>query len=255
MAVAPFDLTRVVPLDEPFHPSGPPMCTRQLVAPATTNTDDLVPAIARVLTDASRDLPRPLRPADIGLIALSIGPGGYTALRVACAAARGIALCVDALAVAPGRAPMTRRAIPTALAAAAATVPELPTPAWAGRCVAVALASKGHSAVVTIVPGGPSFWTAPCTGRAARAWDHCAQPGLPPPAALIADAHAPPDITRGAADAGADLLPARLDAAVLLRLAAHWHPSPAASPDDAFSPDYAREPEAVTLWRARHPAH
>ncbi|MBA4029023.1 MAG: hypothetical protein C0475_07805 [Planctomyces sp.] len=252
VALSPIDDARAVPLDEPFLPSSPPRCYRQPVAPATASTDDLVPAIDRVLAAASGDQPRTLRAPDVGLIAVSIGPGGYTALRVACAAARGIALCIDALAPAPDRAPLTRRAIPTAIAAAVATVPELPTPVWAGRSVAVALASKGAAALVTIVPGGPLLWAAPCRGRTVRAWDQCVQPAGMTPAALIADSHAPADLLRGAAAAGAAVLPARLDAAVLLRLAAHWRSDPALPIDGTLSPDYGREPEAVTLWRARH---
>jgi tRNA threonylcarbamoyl adenosine modification protein YeaZ len=88
--------------------------------------DDLMPAIDRLVRRAGQS------PSDLALIAVSVGPGGYTGLRIAVAAANLIAYAVDAKTV----------PVPSALVAARRVEP-------GARPFAVALASKAASTCVT----------------------------------------------------------------------------------------------------------
>jgi tRNA threonylcarbamoyl adenosine modification protein YeaZ len=89
--------------------------------------DDLLPAIARVFARYN------LTPRDLDSIAVSIGPGGYTALRIAAATAQMLAMSTGAACL----------GVPSALVAYAAFADR-------SRRVAVALSSKDQTAYITI---------------------------------------------------------------------------------------------------------
>ncbi|MCL4741116.1 MAG: tRNA (adenosine(37)-N6)-threonylcarbamoyltransferase complex dimerization subunit type 1 TsaB [Phycisphaerales bacterium] len=184
---------------------------------ARRHDDDLMPAIDRVCRAAG------VRPADLRAVVVSIGPGGYTGLRIAVTTARFIAEATGAACI----------GVPTAEVAACAAARD-------GRPFAVALASKGEHAVVTPfdAQGRPT-----AAGRALDA-DGVSALGLP---RLIGDGFLPGPMREMASASGVSVEPLVLGASWLLRAAAGRE-----SVDPSrLLPLYAREPEAVRLWRAR----
>lgn len=185
--------------------------------------DDLMPAIDRLFRAASISP----RGGTLARVAVSIGPGGYTSVRVACAAGKMIAEATGARCV----------AVPTAYVA----IESLSEHASAGH-VAVALAGKGESSWVQV-------FLATCeveAGRIMIASDiqplHAAGVRL-----LVADAFLPASMRSVAERVGMVIVPPIFDAAACLRVGAR---RPTLDPADLV-PMYPREPDAVTLWRAR----
>ncbi len=185
--------------------------------------DDLMPAIDRLFRAAG------ITPRDgtLARVAVSIGPGGYTSVRVACAAGKMIAEASGARCV----------AVPTASVA----IEALPDLGPRGH-IAVALAGKGESAWVQVFDAG----VAARPGRIITAPDiealHAAGVRL-----LIADSFLPAILRAAAQQLGWTIVPPIFDAAACLRVGARL---PAIDPADLV-PLYPREPDAVTLWRAR----
>lgn len=176
--------------------------------------DDLVPAINRLFGRTGR------RPDQIGVVAVSIGPGGYTALRIAVTVGRFIAWSVGARVA----------GVPSARVVAARVTEPGP--------FAVALASKGDDAFVT------RFRTAkepPDKGMLMRAED-LAGLGV---GVLVADRFLPASMRARAAELGIRIVPPVFDPAALLDLV-EGGDDPA-----TLHPIYPREPEAVVKWRAR----
>ncbi len=183
--------------------------------------DTLMPAIDQAFREAG------LAPRDLGLVAVSVGPGGFTAVRIAVTAARMIAQVTGAIVV----------AVPSACVAAASA------PAGEGA-FAVALASKGSDAHVT---------------RFDRSVDVSrARPGAIMEAAdleglhirmLIADAFLPEPMRAWANRANVPVVPPVFDPRACLRVAMELPATDAVS----LVPAYPREPEAVRKWRELHP--
>lgn len=188
--------------------------------------DDLLPAIERLFDRAG------LSPRQIERVAVSIGPGGYTGVRIAVTAAAMIAQATGS------------RVVP------------VPTPrviAWAinPACapVAIALASKRDAAHSTLFddPGsGNDSW--PGVGRdlGLIGADDLEQLSL---RTLVGDDHLPEAMRTRAGALGLQIIPPVLSAAGVLALA---RTIAAVDPADA-RPFYPREPEAVTRWRELHP--
>lgn len=177
--------------------------------------DILLGTIDRLFLDAG------LAPADLQRVAVSLGPGGYSATRVGVTTAKSLA---DALGI-----PVI--GVPTALTLAAVN----------HRKLLVVLASKRRSAwCVNIVPSKDcAHWT--LSGDPVLA-------GFDDLAALAADADAVI-----AADDAARALPSEItvlnpdfSARRVLLTSDHLDPSPAAT----VGPIYPRDPEAVSKWRA-----
>jgi len=185
--------------------------------------DDLMPAIDRVCRRTGFDV----RARGLARVAVSIGPGGYTSLRVACAAGKMIAEGAGAKCAAVPTARVVLEALPANLRAGT---------------VGVALASKGESAWVEVFRGG----TASGPGRLMSAPDIA---GLPAAGVqrLLADQFLPASMRRAAEEAGIQITPPVFDAAACARVGASM---PAIDPVELV-PLYPREPDAVTLWRAR----
>ncbi|MCE7974213.1 MAG: tRNA (adenosine(37)-N6)-threonylcarbamoyltransferase complex dimerization subunit type 1 TsaB [Leptolyngbya sp. PLA1] len=189
---------------------------RASLDPARPHDEQLVPAIARAVRAAG------LRPADLSCVAVSIGPGGFTAVRVAVAAAKMIAEVTGARCV----------GVPSAMVAARRV--HAPGP------FLVALACKGESfyAVPFSSPQatpGPGVIMTSGELRAAAV------------TLLIADAFFPADARAAAAQLGITVQPPVFDALACAECA---RALPACDPV-ALLPIYPREPEAVTKWRER----
>lgn len=201
------------------EPGGP--ITVEPIRPASRHDDDLAAAIDRLFarTATCRQ--------DLRAVAVSIGPGGYTSLRMACATAQMVALALGI------------PCIPVPTAAVALTSVGAQVTRWP---VAVALAGKADAAHVTLFPG-PSGYSPSFSGLA----DAQAFLALGP-ALLISDEFLPVALADAAGRLGLRVIPTRLESPALLRVSGHFEP---VSPE-ACVPLYGREPEAVTKWRALH---
>ena len=185
--------------------------------------DDLMPAIDRLFRGGNITP----RGGTLARVAVSIGPGGYTSVRVACAAGKMIAEASGAKCV----------AVPTASVAI-----ESLTDHGQRAHIAVALAGKGETAWVQVFDAG----IAAQPGRIITAADIG---GLNASGVrlLIADSFLPAPMRAAAEQFGWTIVPPIFDAAACLRVGARL---PALDPADLV-PLYPREPDAVTLWRAR----
>jgi tRNA threonylcarbamoyladenosine biosynthesis protein TsaB len=190
-----------------------------------TRHDDLLPAIDRILKQSH------MAPTSLEAVAISIGPGGFTGLRIAIATAKMLA---ETLGVALA-------AVPSALVAAAST-PGIAAPAL------VALASKGDRAWCTVVDGDERL-----------GWRILGTPGLraaeeidwQPIRSVLLDPFAPPRFGSIALAAGIPILEPHWSATACLELAERQLSDRAAVDPVVLLPLYARPPEAVISWQAR----
>lgn len=189
------------------------------LAKGRDHDNDLLPAIDRLTRRLA------FKPRDLTRVAVSAGPGGFTSLRLAVAAAKMICEVTGA----------HPRAVPTANVAARAFVnPASP--------FAVALASKHDSVYITVfdrdaTPAG--------NGRIITA-SEIPTLGV---TVLLADSYLPQEIRDACAKHAVTIAPLNLDAASCFFASL-------VQPDIdplALAPIYPREPEAVTKWRALHP--
>ncbi len=182
----------------------------------------LMPSIDRCFRQASLT-PDALREPG-ARVAVSLGPGGYTSVRIAVTAAKVICDSTGALCI----------PVPTAQIVAARVANARP--------FAVALASKRESAWITIFS----------PDRAARltlgivddgAIDTLTSEGVD---LLVIDHHAPPRLVERALEASIRVERPVFDAGACAALGATLPPIDPL----ALEPIYPREPEAVTKWRA-----
>lgn len=184
---------------------------------ADRHDDDLAPAIDRLVRRAG------VAPRDLARIACSVGPGGYTGVRIAVATAAMIAHASGAACVAvPSAAVVARRVRP------------------GGRPFGVALASKGETTWLTLFDerGRPAD-----EGRLVAA----AEAATLDVALLVADRHLPAAIRSAAQARRIEIVEPVFDPAACFEASL-------ALPDidpAALRPIYPREPDAVTRWRSR----
>lgn len=195
--------------------------------------DDLLPAIDRLCGSAS------VRPRDLSVLAVSIGPGGFTGLRIAVSTAKMLAETLG----------ITLVAVPSALVAAASSLRDDPE----ARQALVLLAGKGETA-----------WATWC-GRANEQTDDWRIDGEPmlidehdkrlneraPGMCLVADVHQPAAILARGRAAGARMLPLSLAPAMCLLLGERMLREGKTTDPLELLPLYPREPEAVSRWRER----
>jgi tRNA threonylcarbamoyladenosine biosynthesis protein TsaB len=193
------------------------------VPPSTDHADHLMAVIDAACRSAG------IGPSDLAAIAVSIGPGGFTGLRVSCATAKAIA-DVTGCALVP---------VPSALVAARECVRQ--GLLGDGDCT-VALASKGQDAWCTLVSVREGM---PAAGAAALAGAEGAAITGP----LVADQHLPSGL---AARAPAGTVAARWSATACLEVGERLHADGVTADPLSLAPVYPRPPEAVTLWEARH---
>lgn len=185
--------------------------------------DDLVPAIDRLMKRLM------IAPRELTRLAVSVGPGGFTGLRVGISSAQLIAEAIGARCVAvPSAHVVARRTI---------TAPGAPEGSFA-----VALASKGLDAHVTVfdanaVPLGPG-----------RVMDAAEVARLPRISSLVADRFLPDAIARALAARGVLIVAPRFDPACCFEASLGLRE---VDPTELL-PIYPREPEAVRKWRELH---
>lgn len=188
---------------------------------ASRKEDGLLPAIERVRE--SLDVPA----GALRRVCVSVGPGGYTGLRVSVTVAKTLAFAAGAEAV----------AVPSASVAPGDGRPERP--------FGVCLASKGAHAHLTVFED-PSALVGEAVGviSAEDVRASLLDRGV---SFLIADRYLPEPIRFAFEEAGGAVLAPRFSAARCLTVGCVLPPT------DPFGlvPVYAREPEAVRLWRER----
>ena len=187
------------------------------IGPGQRHDDLLMPAIDRVMRGAGHS------PGELDRILCSVGPGGYTGLRIATAAANVVALATGARLF----------AVPSAWVAAAAEPGDKP--------IAVALASKGETCHLTRFerPGEP--------GDAGRLIGAAAIQSLDV-GVLIADRFLPEPIREACVKSDIEIREPKLSPGVLLGLAGIGLERSVGS----LAPLYGREAEAIVRWRELH---
>jgi tRNA threonylcarbamoyl adenosine modification protein YeaZ len=189
----------------------------RLVEPGR-HDDDLMPAIQRVMKRVG------VAPRAITDVAVSVGPGGFTAVRIAVTTAKLIAEATGARCV----------AVPSAAVVARRVRNE-------GKPFAVALASKGETAFVTVFDGAAR---ATGEGRLIGGAD-LAGLGV---RLMAADQFLPAPIVSEARGLGIEILTPEFDPVACAEAALELE---AVDPID-LAPLYPREPEAVRKWRELH---
>jgi tRNA threonylcarbamoyl adenosine modification protein YeaZ len=199
-----------------------------VVPPATDREDhlmDVIDALCRA---------HGVGPRQLAMVAVSIGPGGFTGLRVACATAQALAHACGAVPVAVPSAEVVVR-----------TAWEVQAPRdGAGGRFAVVLAVKGEDAWVT--RGAMDHGACSVHRAGLESWS--AFSADPPDGDVFVDPHAPgrwtdfPGVHR-----------ARWAAAACLHAAeAALQRGTARTAIHEMLPLYPRVAEAVSLWEARH---
>ncbi|MCA9297968.1 MAG: tRNA (adenosine(37)-N6)-threonylcarbamoyltransferase complex dimerization subunit type 1 TsaB [Phycisphaerales bacterium] len=179
-------------------------CTVEPLRAGGRHDDDLMPAIDR------------LRPGAFDRIAVSVGPGGFTGIRVACTVANMIAEVTGC----------GRVAVPTALVVAQGD----------DRRVGVALASKRETSHVTVIERGVIIGASVIDAEA-----------LPDVEAIYADQFIDESFRDVARARGVEILEPRYGPAECAAIARGLDPV------EVILPIYPREPEAVRKWRELHP--
>ncbi len=195
--------------------------------------DDLVSAIDRVMIEAGSTT-RELR-----LVAVSTGPGGYTALRMAIAAAKMIAMVSGARCV----------SVPSAWCAALnARLDRASADNAIESAYAPLLSVKGEAAFTQIITSEMLDQAGVALPEGILIGPDDLQRVLPQRTILLIDDHTPKALLDRAHELGFSTHRTRLSAEAVLAGAARLNAVDLAE----LAPIYAREPEAVTLWRQRH---
>lgn len=187
--------------------------------------DDLMPAIDRLCTRMN------LEPGALDAVGVSVGPGGFTGLRIAVSTAKIFAETLNASIV----------AVPSAHVAAQAHAGEGP--------IVVCLASKRES-----------FWASRfVSGDDAGAWIEDIEPQLTDAStellngakAVLADQYAPPALLERCAHDQIEVIEPAFDPGACLIVAARMLAAERTTDPLHLTPMYARRPEAEVLWEQR----
>lgn len=192
---------------------------------STRRGDALMPAVESLLGENKID------PASLSGIGVSIGPGGFTGLRIGIAAAKIFGWALD----------IPIAGIPTALVAAEADT-------QAQSPFAVALAGKDDTCWLSLIEGDPGqrhLVEGPKAGQLVdvAAFESCVESAT----CLLADEHLP-------ASMAVHGLPCRqpdFNPAMLLEITERFLAAGKTTNPLELLPIYPRDPEAVRLWDAR----
>lgn len=187
--------------------------------------DDLLPAIDRLFLKCG------LTPGDLknGAVGVSIGPGGFTGLRIAIATAKMFVETLGTKVI----------AVPSALVVAESD-------SRPGEIV-VALASKGDSIWSTRLSRNDDQWTIQGAPGLATAQTISLE-GI---AAMLGDEHLPADVRAKCASMYIPVIEPRFEPASCLSVAEHMFARGQFTDPLRLAPLYPREPEAVTLWEKK----
>lgn len=197
----------------------------EMLRESQRHDDDLMPAIDRLLTATG------LARGDLEAVGLSIGPGGFTGLRIAVTTAKMFA---ETLGV-------TLIAVPSSLVVAETYMSSTDGP------ILVALASKGETC-----------WLTRLASTAGR-WEIQGEPGLVDArqldltdiTVLLGDRHLPAEIRRKCEQASVPLAEPEFTSEACLNACSYQLASGEKIDPLALSPLYPRPPEAVSLWKKR----
>ncbi|MCH2144799.1 MAG: tRNA (adenosine(37)-N6)-threonylcarbamoyltransferase complex dimerization subunit type 1 TsaB [Phycisphaerales bacterium] len=194
--------------------------------------DLLLPSIDELLSRHG------VRPAALGGIAVSIGPGGFTGLRIAVATAKGIAEVTGC----------SLHAVPSGHVASESITPRPDS----GVRVVVLSAAKQGTCWITSLECEPDCWRElPGTGI---------RPVDPPTdevismcrgAIVLMDEHVPEGFRNAVEGIASSVLTPTHRADACLRLGVHMAGCGDAIDPLELLPLYPREPEAVRIWRTR----
>jgi tRNA threonylcarbamoyladenosine biosynthesis protein TsaB len=191
--------------------------------------DELMPAIDAVVKRAG------LMPGDLETVGVSVGPGGFTGLRIAVATAKALGMALGARLV----------AVPSALVAAEAS--DIAQKTRHGEQILIALASKRNS-----------FWGTVVYTDEEHGWRILGEPRLMTGAesvdsvhAVLADRYFPDEARSQYEEAGITIFEPRFDPTACLRVADRSDVSGKVVDPFALEPIYPRPPEAVALWQGR----
>ncbi len=191
---------------------------------AARHEDDLMPAIDRMFQRNS------LSPRDLEAVGVSVGPGGFTGLRIAVSTAKMLAESLGAKIA----------AVPSALVAAESCNHAGP--------LLVCLASKRDTTWVTrLVRDDASHWQITGTPGIVSA----AQIDVAAAEHVLADEYLPEAIAQRVQTEGVSTSPPVFDARACLAVAARMIAAGELTDSLAVAPIYARPPEAVRLWEQR----
>ena len=207
----------------------------EMLAPKKRHDDDLMPAIDRVFQRAG------MSPPDLsgGCVGVSIGPGGFTGLRIAVTTAKMFA---ETLGV-------TLIAVPSALVAVQSTLGSNgPQPQ---NEVIVCLACKDLSCWCTRLRFDSGAWSIvePAGLHTAETLEIA---GI---SAILADEFLPEPFHRACEQYDVRVIKPAFDPSACLQVAERLYVQGAASDALMFAPLYPRQPEAVTLWENKKRLH
>jgi tRNA A37 threonylcarbamoyladenosine modification protein TsaB len=197
------------------------------MSPAARFDDDLLPAIDRLYDRLG------LVPGRTGAVGVSMGPGGFTGLRISVSTAKMLAETLGARII----------AVPSALVAAEAY--EEPGP------IVVALASKGATAWVTRLDRSVKrhgAWAIEGDGHLADADSLCLD-GI---RAMLADRYLPGAVREKCHEVQVPIIDPKFSPRGCLSAAARLFERSKTADPLFLAPIYARPPAAVTLWESRH---
>lgn len=203
----------------------------EMLAAKKRHDDDLLPAIDRVFARAGLE-PRDLAGGGVGV---SIGPGGFTGLRIAITTAKMLAEVLHA----------DIAAVPSAFVAGEAYFQA--APGSAGPII-IALASKGET-----------FWSTRLVRTADGGIASVGEPGLADGdslelagvEAVLGDEHLPLSVRARCESAGVAVVEPAFDPRACLQVASRMIVRGQVTDPLALSPLYPRPPEAVSLWEKR----
>jgi tRNA A37 threonylcarbamoyladenosine modification protein TsaB len=193
-------------------------------------------------------------PAELAWVGVDIGPGGFSGLRTTIAAAQSIASVHGLPCV----------AVPSALVAACSTFSAGSRDLAGSACSADSTwHADGHAPEVSVVHAvlavkGATAWIA-TLGRDDRGWFQQAASVLEwerwmprPGSTLLADAHCPAALRAACEACGVSVVEPVWSGRGVMMAARRLRLEGQGVGPAELSPEYAREPEAVTLWRQRH---
>lgn len=200
--------------------------------PARRHDDRLMPAIDAICRRAG------IGPPQLGGMVVSLGPGGFSGLRIGLTTAKLLAHTLNIPVV----------GVPSAEVVAAGT-PDLP--AKARRILVVLAAKREHGWLTLLHRTDPdAAWAiaadpAPRTGQADDApWTELD--------AVVADEHLPESFRAAATAAGVPVIPPVFDPVACLRLGRIRLAAGDADDPLTLAPIYPGPPEAVIRWDALH---